>query len=318
MELDVPSALFIICFECPTPRCHELDLSRRRPFMLRRRAYVRLSIAWAFASETLFTTSGYGQSPATQPSTPDKEVVAAQGPRSSNPEKKGVADDALPGDLEKEVLAVKAENAVVREQLRRMEEQQKAMLEQFKQLQQRLEESTIAGDALPAKTAGTAPGAVAPASSTAAPETSAPSPPVSPVQAKSTDDDHYQDGIVIWKNPDEAKVPFLLKFNVNTQIRYLNTLNSKETFTDHLGVVREVHRRNDITVNRAMFILGGYMFSKKLQYSMTVWTSAGAASIVVAGNIGWRFNKGLTVTGGYTGVPGSRSLVGTFPFFQPI
>jgi hypothetical protein len=48
-----------------------------------------------------------------------------------------------------------------------------------------------------------------------------------------------------------------------------------------------------------------------------VWTSAGAASIVVAGNIGWRFNNALTVTGGYTGVPGSRSLVNTFPFFQP-
>jgi hypothetical protein len=112
-------------------------------------------------------------------------------------------------------------------------------------------------------------------------------------------------------------VPFLLKFNNNTQVRYLNTLDSQDTFTDHLGVVREVHRRNDITVNRSMFILGGYMFDKRLQYSLTVWTSAGAASIVVAGNIGWRFNKGLTFTGGYTGVPGSRSLVGTFPFFQP-
>jgi len=111
-------------------------------------------------------------------------------------------------------------------------------------------------------------------------------------------------------------VPFLLKFNVNTQLRYLNTTNTDDTFTDHLGVVREVHTRNDITVNRTMFILGGYMFSKKLQCSMTVWTSAGAASIVVAGNIGWRFNKALTVTGGYTGVPGSRSLVATFPFFQ--
>jgi hypothetical protein len=152
--------------------------------------------------------------------------------------------------------------------------------------------------------------------STATPEPSVPSPSVSKVQPKSTDDDHYQDGIVIWKNPDDSKVPFLLKFNVNTQLRYLNTTNSDDTFTDHLGVVRDVHTRNDITVNRTMFILGGYMFSKKLQYSMTVWTSAGAASIVVAGNVGWRFNKALTVTGGYTGVPGSRSLVATFPFFQ--
>jgi hypothetical protein len=129
--------------------------------------------------------------------------------------------------------------------------------------------------------------------------------------------DHYQDGIIIWENPEDAKVPFLLKFNNNTQIRYLNTLNSDDTFTDHLGVVREVHRRNDITVNRSMFTFTGYMFSPRLQYALTVWTSAGAASIVVAGNIGWRFNKALTITGGYTGVPGSRSLVNTFPFFQP-
>jgi hypothetical protein len=70
-------------------------------------------------------------------------------------------------------------------------------------------------------------------------------------------DDRYRDGIIIWQTPDEAKVPFLLKFNINTQIRYLNTLGSEETYTDHLGVVREVHQRNDITVNRAMFILGG-------------------------------------------------------------
>jgi hypothetical protein len=80
---------------------------------------------------------------------------------------------------------------------------------------------------------------------------------------------------------------------------------------------RGIGNRNDITVNRSMFILAGYMFDPKLQYSLTVWTSAGAASIVVAGNIGWRFNDALTLTGGYTGVPGSRSLVATFPFFQP-
>ncbi len=103
--------------------------------------------------------------------------------------------------------------------------------------------------------------------------------------------------MIIWQTPDDAEVPFLLKFNDNTQLRYLNTLSSDETFTDHLGVVREVHRRNDITVNRAMFILGGYVFDQRLRYSFKVWTSAGAASIVVAGNIGWQFNKALTVTG---------------------
>jgi len=144
--------------------------------------------------------------------------------------------------------------------------------------------------------------------------------PAAPAQATSTaapqTNERYRDGIIIWETPADADVPFLLKFNINTQIRYLNTLDSDETYTDHLGVVREVHNRHDITVNRAMFILGGYIFDQRAKYSFTVWTSAGAASIVVAANIGWQFNRTLTITGGYTGVPGSRSLVNTFPFFS--
>jgi hypothetical protein len=133
--------------------------------------------------------------------------------------------------------------------------------------------------------------------------------------APQANDDRYRDGMVIWETPADARVAFLLKFNINTQLRYLNTQTSDESFTDHLGVVRDVHTRNDITVNRAMFILGGYVFDQRARYSFTVWTSAGAASIVVASNIGWQFNKALTITAGYTGVPGSRSLVNTFPFF---
>jgi hypothetical protein len=138
-----------------------------------------------------------------------------------------------------------------------------------------------------------------------------------PAATPQTLKDRYRDGMVIWETSDDEKIPFLLKFNINTQLRYLNTQDSDETYTDHLGVARDVHTRNDITVNRAMFILGGYVFDKRARYSFTVWTSAGAASIVVASNIGWTFSKGLAVTGGYTGVPGSRSLVNTFPFFTP-
>jgi hypothetical protein len=198
-----------------------------------------------------------------------------------------------------------------------MEEQQKALLEQVDRLQRRLDGATLVNGqpTTPAQPTIQLASASVPANASAphATDASAPSAP-KPAPDK---EDRYQDGIIIYQNSDDAKVPFLLKFNNNTQIRFLNTLDSPETFTDHLGNLREVHRRNDITVNRSMFIFAGYIFSKKLQYSLTVWTSAGAASIVVAGNIGWRFNKRLTLTGGYTGVPGSRSLVNTFPFFQP-
>ena len=226
-------------------------------------------------------------------------------------------------DLKSEVDTLKAENAVVRELLRRMEEQQKTLLEQVERLQRRLDGTTI--PAQPGSPSLSGPSLLvnagelpAPVADDAVPAMNAGRVPAEHAALeKQEKEDRYQDGIVIYQNPEDAKVPFLLKFNNNTQIRFLNTTDSSETFTDHLGTVRDVHRRNDITVNRSMFIFAGYMFDPKLQYSLTVWTSAGAASIVVAGNIGWRFNKGLTLTGGYTGVPGSRSLVSTFPFFQP-
>jgi len=262
-----------------------------------RRAYIKLSVVLALTSVALFTTSASAQSPATKPNGSDKGTAAAQEPGVGNRDNKTPAAEPNAGSAEKnqavaekperddprdDIEAVKAENAAVRELLRKIEEQQKTLLEQV--------------DSAVTNRASTS---VQPAS----------------VSAQQTNTGRYKDGIIIWQTPDDVQVPFLLRLNNNTQIRYLNTLSADGTFTDHLGNVAEFHRRNDITVNRSMFILGGYIFDKRVVYSLTVWTSAGAASIVVAGNIGWQFNKRLTLTGGYTGVPGSRSLVNTFPYW---
>jgi hypothetical protein len=261
------------------------------------RAFIEASLALALTSVTFFKTSASGQSLAAGLNS----TVAVSEPKSSA-ENRVAAEDPKPKDLQSEIEAVKTESSEVRELLRKMEEQQKTLLERVDRLQQRLD--------------GAAATHVSIAGQPIVPTTAAASvPAANAVAAPQTDDRRYRDGMVIWETRQHAKVPFLLKFNVNTQLRYLNTLDSNETFTDHLGVARDVHTRNDITVNRSMFILGGYIFDKRALYSVTVWTSAGAASIVVAGNIGWRFNKALTITGGYTGVPGSRSLVNTFPFF---
>ena len=211
------------------------------------------------------------------------------------PYARGQTSGSSPSSLESEIQSVRADNAAMKEQLRSLAEQQKKLMELIAGLQQRLEGP---------------PAAIA----TEQPPSPTPYLPAS-VAKPQPDEPRYRDGMVIWETREDAKVPFLLKFNVNTQFRYLNTLDSKDTFTDHLGIPNDVHLRNDFTVNRSMFILGGYVFDKRLRYSVTTWTSAGAASIVIAGNIGWQFNKALMITGGYTGVPGSRSLVNTFPFF---
>jgi len=227
----------------------------------------------------------------------------------------GQAPESVPSSVEGQIERVRAENEALREQIRKIEEQQKALQELIKPSQP--VDPAAKGEAPPSTSGSGSAGtetAVPPVPPPGAVATPAPSPQGAPL----TKDERFQDGMIIWQTANDAEVPFLLKFNDDTQLRYLNTLNSDDTFTDHLGNVREVHRRNDITVNRQMFNFSGYVFDPRLLYSLKIWTSAGAASIVIAGNIGWRFNKGLTVTGGYTGVPGSRSLVATFPYFQAI
>jgi hypothetical protein len=294
--------------------------------MLRYRAYIKLFCALTLSSVMLFAGAVFGQSTTTGPGGQKKAVDAVQGSRSSNPEvpaserqqnkpQKEVAAEPQPNDLQTEVTILKNENATIRELLLKMEQQQKTLLEQVDRLQRRLDGAAVA-DVQPI---GSSEGAPIVAAAVAPPITQGRSDDASAQSASSTVEDSkggfYNDGMILWQTSDDARIPFLLKFTNNTQVRYLNTLSSNDTFTDHLGVVREVHKRNDITVNRSMFVLNGYVFDKRALYNLTVWTSAGAASIVVAGNIGWRFNKRLTVTGGYTGVPGSRSLVNTFPFF---
>jgi hypothetical protein len=271
------------------------------------RPYIKLSLVLALTSVALFTTSVSAQSPTTKPDGSDKEIAAAQEPNAGSAENKVAAETPHQDDQNDEIEAVKAENAAVRELLRKMGERQKTLLEQVDRLQLRLDGDTATAS-VPAANAAldNQPDVTNP------PTTSAQPASVSEELKKSG---RYNEGIVIWQTPDDVEVPFLLRFNDNTQVRYLNTLSSPETFTDHFGNVLEFHRRNDITVNRSMFIFGGYIFNKKVVYSLTVWTSAGAASIVVAGNIGWQFSKHLTLIGGYTGVPGSRSLVNTFPYW---
>ena len=214
-----------------------------------------------------------------------------------------------PSDLEAEVAAVKAENAAFREQLRKMEEQQKALLEMLDRLQRKL-------DAVAVGNTPAAPAAVTtdqPPPLEAAPADAEPPPAV---PQDTPDEDRYRDGILIWQTKDDAAIPFQLRFTNITQFRYLNTQSANETFTDHLGNVRTVAHRNDVGVNRSMFTFAGFIFDKRLRYNLLTWTSAVTNQIVVAGNIGWQFNKALTLTTGYWSVPGTRSLVFTFPYFS--
>lgn len=280
--------------------------------MLKNRAFIKLAVTLALA--TLFATSASGQSPTA------KETSTAQVPRlvkqADVKQADKVATEATkPNDLEAQVEAVKAENAAFREALRRMEEQQKTLLELVDRLQRKIDGNAAQVDQPANAPATLTDTASAPTPSNETTEAAASSSPAPPAQDPPAED-RYRDGILIWQTADDSSIPFQLRFTNITQFRYLNTVGVNDTFTDHLGNVRTVAKRNDLTVNREMFTFTGYIFDKRLRYNILTWTSAATTQVVVSGNVGWQFNKALTLTAGYWSVPGTRSLVFTFPYFS--
>jgi len=111
--------------------------------MLRHRAYNKLLHALTLTFLTLLAGSAFGQSPSTRPESQQKDVATAE-PAPVTPESKVAAAEPRRSDLESEVTSLKAENAAVRELLRKMEEQQKVLMEQMDRLQRRLDGPPIA------------------------------------------------------------------------------------------------------------------------------------------------------------------------------
>jgi len=225
------------------------------------------------------------------------------------------APQSPPTSLESEVTEMRAENGAIREQLRKLEEQQKTILQLMDELQRKLDGRPVAAaqQSPPTPQAELVPAAQA----VVPPKPAAPATP--PVADRNiAAEDPYEDSIVLVKTPEEAKVPILLRFWDITQLRYTNSQLGNSSYIDHLGAVQTVTKRNDFSLNRNMFQFTGYIFDKRLNYNLIIWASNTSAAVVVGGFVSWKFNKAITLYSGYWGAPGSRTLTGSFPYFvQP-
>jgi hypothetical protein len=128
---------------------------------------------------------------------------------------------------------------------------------------------------------------------------------------------HYDQGFVLVPTTDPAKSPFRVVFNHVSQFRYTNTLNVNHTYTDHLGNVKEVLRRNDIQLTRDVFYFSGFAFDPRLDFNILLYTSTATLSATAAGYIGFVFNKAFALRAGFFSLPSVRSLTGTYPYFHP-
>ena len=111
-----------------------------------------------------------------------------------------------------------------------------------------------------------------------------------------------------------------LSIRVFTYLRYLSENGIDSSYNDSFGNTKDIHKREDFELNKAQISLFGWLASPKFHYSVFVWSSnatAGlSAQVVVAGSLLYTFNDHVTVGIGIgSGLPGTRSMEGTFPFW---
>ncbi len=98
-------------------------------------------------------------------------------------------------------------------------------------------------------------------------------------------------------------------------VRYMNQMPADQTFTDHLGGEHPVKAREDIYSHRVLVWLNGWVGTPKLLYTIAFWTVNTTDQDALFGNIGYRFHKRFTLYGGINGNPGSRSMLGSHPYW---
>ncbi len=105
-----------------------------------------------------------------------------------------------------------------------------------------------------------------------------------------------------------------LSMSAYALVRYMNQMGDDE-FVDHLGREQPVDLRNDIYSHRVIVYLKGWMASEKLRYEIGFWTVNATDQDALFGNLGYRFSKRFNLYAGIAGNPGSRSMLGSHPYW---
>lgn len=106
-----------------------------------------------------------------------------------------------------------------------------------------------------------------------------------------------------------------LSISLYALVRYMNQLPPGQMFTDHLGNEHPVDARQDIYSHRVLVWLTGWAGVPKLRYTVAFWTVNTTDQDALFGNIGYQFNRGFNVYAGIFGNTGTRSMLGSHPYW---
>jgi hypothetical protein len=106
-----------------------------------------------------------------------------------------------------------------------------------------------------------------------------------------------------------------LSLSAYALVRAIDQQPAGQSFTDHLGNVRSVDARRDVQFHRAMLHFKGWIGSPKFRYQITSWSVMSTNQTTLYGFLGYRFHKHFNLYAGINSIGGSRSLMGSSPFW---
>lgn len=113
-----------------------------------------------------------------------------------------------------------------------------------------------------------------------------------------------------------AKTPYGdLSISAYGLVRYINQLPPNQSFRDHRGREHEVDTRQDVNLHRVLIHFLGWAYDPRLRYALSVWTVNATEQIRLVGNLSYTFSEQLRIAGGIGGMPGTRSLLGSHPYW---
>lgn len=113
-----------------------------------------------------------------------------------------------------------------------------------------------------------------------------------------------------------------VNFSAWAYIRYLNQKDLDQSYTDSFGRTTSLDLRNDVQVNKVNLYFKGWIYDPDFHYNLWSWTTNTAqgepAQVVIAGDLGYKFNDMLDLRFGVLPLPGTRSLRGQHPRWNKV
>jgi len=106
-----------------------------------------------------------------------------------------------------------------------------------------------------------------------------------------------------------------LNISVYGLFRYMNQIPVGNSFTDHLGRVQPVDRRNDLNWQRTFTWLTGFFYDPKFRYNISLWSLPTTQQTLLFGNLQYRASESFVVGVGLAPNLTARSVQGSWPYW---